>query len=134
MNAMTDQLHPAEEAFDVSQPEARLVEIAKMTPLDYEQTREKLAEEMGVRVSFLDKAVAGARPKPQDEADDPFEDVEPATDPVDGARLLAELQATVVRFCILPDHSAPLIAAWVLHAWPIWPQLVKPASKPSKGA
>ena len=117
MNVMTDQLHPAEEAFDVSQPEARLAEIAKMTPLDYEQAREKLAEELGVRVSFLDKAVAGARPKPEDEAADPFEDVEPVVDPVDGAALLAEMQATILRFCILPEHSAPLMAAWILHAW-----------------
>lgn len=117
MNAMNDQLHEAEITFEMSQPEARLAEIAKMGALDYEKAREKLAEELGVRVSFLDKAIAGMRPKPDDEAEDPFEDVEPAADPVDGAALLAELQATILRFCILPEHSAPLMAAWIMHAW-----------------
>ncbi|WP_134679529.1 DUF3631 domain-containing protein [Paracoccus ravus] len=117
MNAMTDKLHPAEVSFDVSQPEARLAEIVKMSALDYEKAREKLAEELGVRVSYLDRAIARMRPKAEDEADDPFEDVEPAADPVDGAALLTELQATILRFCILPEHSAPLMAAWVLHAW-----------------
>ncbi len=99
------------------QAEARIAELAKLKPLDYELCREAVAKEMGLRVSFLDKAVQEFRGDSDDDNADPFEDVEPASDPVDGAALLAELQATVLRFCILPDHSAPLIAAWVLHAW-----------------
>lgn len=114
MNAMPDidDLHP--------DAEARLAEIAKMNRFEYEQAREKLARELGVRVLFLDKAVAERRTKAEeettDDADD-FEEVEPAADAVDGAARLEEVQATILRFCILPGHSAPLIAAWILHAW-----------------
>ena len=110
-------LHPDAVPFDMPQAEARIAELAKLKPLDYELCREAVAKEMGLRVSFLDKAVQEFRGDSDDDNADPFEDVEPASDPVDGAALLAELQATVLRFCILPDHSAPLIAAWVLHAW-----------------
>lgn len=119
MNAMpdSDDLHPDAVPFDMPQAEARIAELAKLKPLDYELCREAVAKEMGLRVSFLDKAVQEFRGDPDDDSADPFEDVEPAAYPVDGAALLAELQATVLRFCILPDHSAPLIAAWVLHAW-----------------
>lgn len=100
----------------------RLREIVTLPPLDYEVQREALAKELGLRVSALDKLVEAAKPKAGGEKveagdGDPFEDVEPAAEPVNGAALMAELQATISRFCILPDHSAPLMAAWILHAW-----------------
>lgn len=113
----TENLHPAEELSDKTQDETRLAEIAKMAPFVYEQAREELAKKLGVRLSFLDKKFAAMRAKPGDQAEDPFVDVEPASDPVDGAELMEMLQSAILRFCILPDHSAPLIAAWVLHTW-----------------
>lgn len=121
MNALNGKLHPAEEVFGISQSEARIAEIVRMSRLEYEQSREDLAKELGIRVSALDKLLDEQRGKSgaatNDELEDPFEDVEPAAHSVDGAALLDELQATILRFCILPDHTAPLMAAWVLHAW-----------------
>ncbi|MDO5706057.1 MAG: DUF3631 domain-containing protein [Paracoccus sp. (in: a-proteobacteria)] len=119
MNAMpdSDELHPDAVPFDMPQVEARIAELAKLKPLDYERCREDAAKEMGIRVSFLDKVVKEAHGDPDADGADPFEDVEPSADPVDGAALLDELQNTILRFCVLPDHSAPLMAAWVLHAW-----------------
>lgn len=99
--------------------QARIGELAKLPRLKYEVCREAEAKDLNIRVSVLDVLVAEARPNGGDgeEGSDPFEKVEPWPDQVDGAALLDTLQATVERFCVLPEHSAPLMAAWVLHAW-----------------
>ena len=112
-------LHPDEQPFGMGAVEARICELARLKPLDYEQVREAEAKALGLRVSVLDREVELRRPPRPDVADtaDPFEAVEPWPDPVNGAALLAEVQASILRFCILPDHSAPLMAVWVLHAW-----------------
>jgi putative DNA primase/helicase len=113
-----DAVSPEEVPFGQSLVEARIAELSKLKPLDYEQCREAEAKALGIRVSFLDKTVEASRPvEPEREDADPFEAVEPWPEPVNGAALMAELHATILRFCILPDHSAPLMAAWVLHAW-----------------
>ena len=117
-NPDTD-LHPDEQAFALGAVEARIIELARLTALDYEPVREAEAKALGLRVSVLDREVELRRaPRPGDaDAADPFEAVEPWPAPVDGAALLSELQASILRFCILPDHSPPLMAVWVLHAW-----------------
>jgi len=113
-----DPLNPAEIPFEMSQAEARVSELAKLKPLDYEQSREIEAKALGIRVSALDAAVNAERPKPaKNETADPFEAVEPWGDPVNGATLLADMQSAILRFCVLPDHSDVLMAAWILHAW-----------------
>lgn len=94
----------------------RIAEIAKLDPLEYETSRNDLARELGVRASFLDNAVKKQRPR-EDVEEAPFEDVEPAAEAVNGAELLDDVQRAIERFCVLPEHSAPLMAAWVLHAW-----------------
>lgn len=115
------ELHPDAVPFGLSVTEARIAELTKLKPLDYELRREAEAKALGFRVSFLDKEVEARRPRPKGEADaegaDPFEAVEPWAEPVNGSALLAEIEASILRFCVLPDHSAPLMAAWVLHAW-----------------
>ena len=117
-NPDTD-LHPDEQAFALRAVEARIIELARLTALDYEPVREAEAKALGLRVSVLDREVELRRaPRPGDaDAADPFEAVEPWPAPVDGAALLSELQASILRFCILPDHSPPQMAVWVLHAW-----------------
>lgn len=98
--------------------QARIAELALLPRLKYEVCREAEAKALKLRVSVLDALVAEARPaEDTEEGGDPFETVEPWPDPVDGAALLDALQSTVERFCVLPEHSAPLMAAWVLHAW-----------------
>jgi putative DNA primase/helicase len=105
-------------AFGMSMAEARIAELAKLKPIEYEQCREDEAKALKLRVSFLDKMVQTARPADLDgEPADPFVDIEPWDSPVDGAELLDTIQRTILRFCVLPDHSAPLMAVWALHAW-----------------
>ncbi|ODT70926.1 MAG: hypothetical protein ABS75_10945 [Pelagibacterium sp. SCN 63-23] len=107
-----------ETPFGMSMAEARIAELAKLKPIEYEQCREDEAKALKLRVSFLDKMVQAARPAdPDGEPADPFEDIEPWDSPVDGADLLDTIQRTILRFCVLPDHSAPLMAVWALHAF-----------------
>lgn len=116
-----DTLHPDEVPFepaDDEKAEARITELAQLPRLKYEVIREAEAKMLKIRVSVLDNLVEAARPdNGNEEGSDPFEMVEPWSDAVDGAALLDALQSTVERFCVLPEHSAPLMAAWVLHAW-----------------
>ncbi len=115
-----DTLHPDEVPFGQTTAEAKIAELAKLTALEYELAREEAAKSLGFRVSKLDQFVQAARPgdaETENAPADPFEMVDAWPDPVDGADLLHELQQTVERFCVLPEHSAPLMAAWVLHAW-----------------
>jgi putative DNA primase/helicase len=116
---MSDAAEVIEETpFGLSLAEARIAELAKLKPLEYEQLREGEAKTLKLRVSFLDKMVQAARPADTDnEPADPFEDVDLWDDPVNGAELLDALHATILRFCVLPEHSAPIMAVWVLHAW-----------------
>lgn len=104
--------------FTQSQADAKIAELAKLSPLEYEQCREAEAKALCLRVSFLDKFVEAQRPKAPDEVEaEPFKDVEPWAEPVNGSTLLSEIQATIQRFSVLPEHSAPLMAVWALHAW-----------------
>lgn len=117
-DAANDTLNAAEVPFNLSQIEAKVSELAKLKPLDYEVARDAEAKALGIRVSVLDKQVQAQRPKDQEDvALDPFEAVTPWGDDVDGAELLADIHAAILRFCVLPEHSAPLMAVWVLHAW-----------------
>jgi hypothetical protein len=44
-----------------------------------------------------------------------FEDVEPATEPVDGAALLDEITSVFERYIVLPDGAARAMALWSAH-------------------
>ena len=104
--------------FSQTQAEAKIAELAKLSDLEYEQCREEEAKALCLRVSKLDEFVGALRPRsPEEEGAEPFEDMEVWQDPVDGAEFLSEIQQTILRFSVLPEHSAPLMAVWALHAW-----------------
>ena len=114
----SEPLNPAEVVFCLSPIEAKVAELAKLKLLEYELAREAEAKALGVRVSVLDKEVEAQRTKPpENETQDPFEAVTPWGELVNGAAFLADIHAAILRFCVLPEHSAPLMAVWVLHAW-----------------
>ncbi|SFR32730.1 DUF3631 domain-containing protein [Litoreibacter janthinus] len=94
-------------------------ELATLTPLEYDQRRNAFAKEHEIRLSTLDAEVQKARDVPSTDAEKsaPFENILPWDEPVHGGELLDTLQYTVERFCVLPEHSAPIIAAWCVHAW-----------------
>jgi len=98
---------------------AEIERLAKLSEGAYQQQRRSAAKRLKVQVGFLDQEVKRVRSKTRTDGGDgdPFEVVPPWPDQVDAAELLSELESTIKRFCILPQHSAPVMAAWVLHAW-----------------
>ena len=46
-----------------------------------------------------------------------IKDVDPWPDSVDGAALLSDIRDVINQFCVLPENSDILMAAWILHAW-----------------
>ena len=99
-------------------PDAAAQELAKLSPLQYDQRRTPEAKRLGVGVKALDDAVR--RYRGEDEAEKTsllFPAVEPSTAPVDGAGLLDDLAARIRRHIIMPDHGAEVVALWTLFAW-----------------
>lgn len=93
--------------------------MAKLSPIEYDQVREAFAKEHNIRLTTLDAEIEKLRPHKDRRADgvSDFEDIVPWSEAVSGADLLDTLVHTIERFCVLPDHAAPLIAAWIIHAW-----------------
>jgi hypothetical protein len=99
---------------------AELNRLAALTASDYEAERKSAAKRLGWRPNFLDEQVGELRKPisaPVMSRQVPFEGVEPWPDCVDGAALLTELVNTILRFCVLPDYTPEIVAAWILHAW-----------------
>ena len=46
-----------------------------------------------------------------------FQITEQWDEPVDGCAVLDLVHKTLLRFCVLPEHSAPAITVWIAHAW-----------------
>lgn len=93
-------------------------ELASLDTLEYELHRDTAAAKLGIRVSALDKLVKGRRVASEDEnAALPHWNVEPSTEPVDGAALLNNLRQVLRRYIVLPKGADIALPLWVLHAW-----------------
>jgi putative DNA primase/helicase len=94
--------------------------LAKLSRIEYDRVREAEAERLGVRVSTLDAEVEKARRKLTGDGNDGqgeavlFPDIEPWTEPVDGAELIADLVALFRRYLVLPEHAAVALALWTV--------------------
>ncbi len=92
---------------------------AQLSPIEYDQQRHALAEQINVRVSTLDAEVERARQAsaPETVSRDKaivLDDTEPWVDPVDGTELLRELVQTFRRYVVLNQSAAVALALWVL--------------------
>ena len=95
-------------------------ELASLDALEYELQREMAAARLGIRVSALDKLVKGWRAATEDERTAlPHWNVEPSTEPVDGAALLTNLRQAFRRYVVLPKGADIALPVWVLHAWTV---------------
>lgn len=119
-----------EQAPPAKDMETRMAELAKMTPLDYERVREAEAKALGVRVSILDREVEARRPKSEDETAEPFEDVEPWPEAVDGAALAEEIRDILKSYVVFAaPGDADVTALWtigtyLMDTWRLWPRLM----------
>ena len=92
--------------------------LAGMSRLDYDRHRRSAAEQLGIKVDTLDKAVRDHRSQTEEDcASLPHWKFEPSPDPVDGAALLNAIRRIFRRYIVLPQGADIALSLWVLHAW-----------------
>ena len=95
----------------------RIIELAGLSTLEYEQRRKQAVKELGIeRVSMLDRMVRAEQRKSEDAAGFSLHEVEPWPEPVDGDALLDGITRAVRRYLVLPPNGAEAIALWVIAA------------------
>ena len=102
--------------------EAVLAELAALSPIAYDRQREDAAKQLGIRVSTIDAEVDKRRPPDGDDTANTtntislFTEPDPWPDAVNGATLLDALAGAFMRYAVLPDGAAAVLALWVVHA------------------
>ncbi|MDI1278805.1 DUF3631 domain-containing protein [Methylobacter sp.] len=88
-------------------------QLAELKPLDYDKVRAEQAKALGVRPATLDAEVKAVRGL--DKAVDrlPFPNIEAHHEPIDPARLLDDVAATIRQFIVLDESQAIAAALWV---------------------
>jgi putative DNA primase/helicase len=135
--ASNAQAMDAESKPDVEEEIRRL---ARLDERKYELERKKAAKLLDIRSSALDDFVAAERNQDagvhkQGRALE-FADPDPWPEPVEGARLLNDLAATIRRYVVMREHAADAIALWVVHTYLVRCFGVSPRlaiSSPEKG-
>ncbi len=94
----------------------RIIELATLSTLEYEQRRDQAAKDMNIRVSVLDRMVRAEQRKSEDASGFSLREVEPWPEPVDGDALLDGISQAVRRYLVLPPNGAEVIALWVIAA------------------
>ena len=93
--------------------------LARMPPLEYEQSRKHEAERMGLRASILDKEVKQKRGSAEDVPGRgvALHDPEGWPEPVATALVLDALAVAIRRHVILAARAADAVALWIAHTW-----------------
>jgi hypothetical protein len=121
--------------------DAEIARLARLKPLAYEREREVAAEQLGCRVSMLDKLVAFARGNGASSGQGkPLElvEIEAWPDPVDGGALVDALSKAVRRYVVLTAAEADAAALWNVGAhcfavFAIFPRLFITAAEMQSG-
>jgi hypothetical protein len=91
--------------------EAEVKRLARLDALSFERVRRERAKALHVSVGFLEKMVAMQRP-PKNNDDLP--EIEPWPDAVDGARLLDEIAAAILRHVSMSKPAADAAVLWIM--------------------
>lgn len=120
----THSLSQNDKAVVAALREERLRELARLSPMDYDNQREATAKNLGIRVGTLDAEVEKRRPRDESNtADDGrggaivLDEPEPWEYPVDGDVLLDAVRDVFLRYLILPAGAAVALALWVIHTY-----------------
>ena len=100
----------------------RFAELATLTPVEYDQQRTKVAEELGIRVSTLDAQIDSQRPKSERPAEQPDElvtGIEPWTDSVNGDELAQRIERVIKTYCVLDRSRVTATVLWSMAAYSV---------------
>jgi putative DNA primase/helicase len=98
--------------------DGRLDCLGGLSPVEYAQRRNDLAEDLGVPLKALDAEYKERRKaKAHSEAMHGHWTVEPYPDPVDGGELLRRIEKRIRNHVILSSHSALASSLWTMLAW-----------------
>ena len=99
--------------------DAEIERLSKLPLVAYERQRGAAARRVDMRATILDKLVSSKRqPEVANGQGQPLDlpTPEPWPDLVDGAALLSEMTAAVLRYVVMEVGSAVTVALWVVHA------------------
>ncbi len=99
--------------------DAEIERLSKLPLVAYERERGAAAKRLDMRATILDKLVNSKRqPEGATGQGQPLDlpTPEPWSDPVDGAALLSEMTAAVLKYVVMETGSAEAVALWTLHA------------------
>jgi putative DNA primase/helicase len=107
-------------AIQADDDKAEIKRLASLSPLEYERERKAAAEKLGIeRLAILDNLIRHERrdasgTKGQGKAID-LPPVEPWPESANGAELLTETAAAILRYMVMPDGAAEIVALWAAH-------------------
>lgn len=96
--------------------EAIIQHLASLSSVEYEQARKEAATGLNMRATVLDKEVDKIR-KGSADSDLPFEETAPWPAPIDPARLLSDIAATIQRFIVCSKDVSNTVALWSAMTW-----------------
>ena len=95
-----------------------VINLAGLTPLQYAQQLAREAKKYKTPVKLLEKAVEAARVEQEAERLlEPHWEVTPAEDPVDAAKMFADIEARILHHVAMPKHLAYVVALWIGQSW-----------------
>jgi len=108
-----------------SSGEAEIARLATLKPIEYERERTAAAKSLGCRAATLDMLVVAERQKSGNGYPDKpgqgrpvvIDDVEPWSEPVDGAAMLDEFIRALRQYVVVSERQADAAALWVLHTY-----------------
>jgi 5S rRNA maturation endonuclease (ribonuclease M5) len=109
---------------DTTGDDALLAELAALPRLQYERRREHAAEQLGIRVSVLDKLVEAERGKSEEESEEAspalYEHwlVKSSDEAVDGGgTLLQAVKEAIQRYVFMSEDLAIAATLWIVLSW-----------------
>src|SRR5262252_1188902 len=95
-----------------------VINLAGLTPLQYAQQLAREAKKYKTPVKLLEKAVEAIKiEKEAEKLLEPHWDVTPADEPVDAAKLFADMEAQILHHVAMPKHLAYVVALWIGQSW-----------------
>src|SRR5262249_41950981 len=95
-----------------------VINLAGLTPLQYAQQLAREAKKYKTPVKLLEKAVQAIKiEKEAEKLLEPHWDVTLADEPVDAAKLFADMEARILHHVAMPKHLAYVVALWIGQSW-----------------